>query len=162
MNLKLVKLDNFLGSEASVYTLKDLGNNKTLFDNFIWENINSFKSELNDIVLRLKEIGKHTGAREQFFKTKEGKPGDGVCALFDIPDSNLRLYCIRYGSTLIVLGGGGHKPKTVLALQEVPKLEEENKIVKIVSAQILERLKNKEIEYTNNYMDFEGDLEFYL
>src|SRR5665647_2827517 len=111
MEYKLVKLSKFSGNEASVYSIYLKDERRTLFDRFLKENINSFKSELNDIVVRLKTIGHDTGARKQFFKTNEGKPGDGVCAFYDIPKSNLRLYCICYGTLLVVLGGGGYKPK---------------------------------------------------
>ena len=62
---------------------------------------------------RIRTINEKTGARESFFKPNEGKPGDLVCALFDIPNSNLRLYCIRFGNSLIILGGGGEKKKTI-------------------------------------------------
>ncbi len=160
MNLELVKLIEFSGEEASIYTLLDIDEEKTLFDKFILENKNSFKSEIKNILMRLNSIGKKTGAREQFFKLKEGKPGDLVCALYDEPDSNLRLYCIRFGKSLIVLGGGGHKPKTIKALQENPKLTAENKILVKVSNEIYKRLKDKDIFYTNDGLDFEGELEF--
>lgn len=38
--------------------------------------------------------------------------------------------------------------------------KKENYFLRKLSAQITERIKDKEIEYTNNYLDFEGDLEF--
>ncbi|MBK6979124.1 MAG: hypothetical protein IPH28_20170 [Cytophagaceae bacterium] len=59
--------------------------------------------------------------------------GDGVCALYDDPDRNLRLYCIRYGKQIVVLGGGGHKPKTIRALQEDEKLKQENYLIRNIS-----------------------------
>ena len=160
MNLELVKLDNFSGKEASVYTLLDTEEGETLFDKFILENKSSFKSEINNILMRLNTIGYKTGAREQYFKLKEGKLGDLVCVLKDDPDKKLRLYCIRFGKSLLILGGGG--PKTTRTLQEDRKLNEENSILVDISKQIYERLKNKEIFYTNDGMDFEGELEFEL
>ena len=124
------------------------------------ENGNSFKSETKNIIERLISIGHKTGARSQFFKEWEGKPGDGVCALYDKPDSNLRLYCICYGTQLIIIGSGGHKPKTIRALQEDTKLTEENALIKQISQQITRRIKDKEIRFTPDYLDFTGDLEF--
>ena len=88
-------------------------------------------------------------------------PGDGVCALYDDPDKNLRLYCIRYGSLIVILGGGGHKPKNIKALQEDEKLTKENNLLKAISQEISSRIKDREISYTNDHMDFEGDLIFY-
>ena len=102
MKFKLVKLKSYSGKEASIYSVYMEDLQKTLFDVFLEENKTSFKSELKDILKRMSVIGHKTGAREQFFKTKEGIPGDGVCALYDDPDKKLRLYCIRYGKQLII------------------------------------------------------------
>jgi len=160
MRYRLVKINKLSGYEASLYSIYLEDEQRTLFERFLEENKNSFKSELTNILLRLNTIGHHTGARKQFFKSDEGKPGDGVCALFDIPKSNLRLYCIRYGSLIVILGGGGFKPKTIRALQEDKKLEDENSLMRKISLDIRKRMDDKEISFTDDYMDFEGDLIF--
>jgi hypothetical protein len=160
MKCKLVKLDQLSGNEASIYSVAIEGEGGTLIDKFINENISSFKDETKNIVQRLNTIGHKTGARIQYFKVNEGNPADGVCALYDNPESHLRLYCIRFGAMLLVLGGGGPKPKNIRALQENDKLQQENYFLRWLSTQITERIKEQEIRYTNQYYDFEGDLEF--
>ncbi|MBS3774421.1 MAG: hypothetical protein KGY70_04495 [Bacteroidales bacterium] len=155
---KLVKEEKLSGTEASVYSVFLINERETVFDQFINENKNSFKGELKDIVQRIKVIGNKTGAREQFFKLKEGKPGDGVCALYDHPDKNLRLYCIRYGKTLIIVGGGGEK--ITQTLQEDSKLKEENYFLRQVAKDIQDRMQEDEIEFSDDYMDLMGNLEF--
>jgi hypothetical protein len=160
MNYKLVKIIELSGSEASVYSLYSEDEKCTLFEKFISENTTSFKSETIDILKRLKSIARKEGAREHYFKIREGKPGDLVCALYDMPKGNLRLYCIRLGGSLIILGGGGHKPKTIRALQSDPKLSFENRLMVKLSDELLQRIKSKEIVYVNEYMDLEGDLDF--
>ena len=130
----------------------------TTFDLFIQENKNSLLDELKDIISRLKVIGSKTGAREHFFKVDEGKPGDGVCALYDNPDKKLRLYCIRYGTQIIIIGGGG--PKNVQKLQDDEKLEIENSFLRELSALISERIREGEIRYSDDYKEFIGNLEF--
>ena len=160
MNYKLLKLDKFSGSEASVYTIMLIDEGVSLLERFVSENSISHKDETKDILARLITIGHKTGAREQFFKFKEGKPGDGVVALYDKPDSNLRLYCIRYGSLIVIVGGGGYKPKSISALQEDPKLTAENAILLKVSKDIQNRTKERAIKFINDGMDFEGDIEF--
>lgn len=162
MKYQLVKLEELSGKQTSVYSLLIDDETITLFERFIIENNNSFKSEITDIIKRLNTIAHKEGAREHFFKINEGKPGDLVCALYDKPNSNLRLYCIRYGTSLIILGGGGHKPKTIKALQENEKLTYENAILVALSKEICKRQKDKEITFTNNFCDFEGDFEFDL
>ncbi len=52
MNLELVKLNNLSDKQASIYSLLVKETNHMFFDKFISENINSFKSEITDIVQR--------------------------------------------------------------------------------------------------------------
>ncbi|WP_417610095.1 hypothetical protein [Owenweeksia hongkongensis] len=160
MKCELVKIEKHCGNKASVYGVYLTDERKTLYDKFQIDNLPKFKSEIVDIVKRIHVIGKSTGAREHFFKLKEGKPGDGVCALYDNPNSNLRLYCIRYGSVLLILGGGAEKPKNIRRLQESDKLTSENYLLRELSIQITERLHSGEIQIINEGMDFEGDLKF--
>lgn len=160
MKFKIVKINNLSGNKAGVYSVVLNGDEETLLNKFVRENKISFKSETKDILKRLYSIGHTTGSRNQFFKEWEGKPSDGVCALYDNPDSNLRLYCICYGTQLIIVGSGGYKPKTIRALQEDAKLTEENSIIKEISQQITQRIKDKDIRFTPDYMQFTGDLSF--
>lgn len=162
MEYKLVKLTQLSGDEASVYSLYVEDEQQTLYERFISENVNSFKSEIIDINERLKIIGNDNGARESYFKIHEGVPGDGVCALYDSPNKKLRLYCIRYGTLLVIIGGGGEKPKNIKALQEDPKLTEENDLMKRISQDITQRLKDRDIKIINDGLDLEGDLIFNL
>jgi hypothetical protein len=157
----IVKINKLSGSECSIYTIEsDNTETKTFLDRFIDENINSFKSETLDLIKRLHTIGHKTGARLQYFKINEGVPGDGVCALYDAEESNLRLYCIHYGKQLIIVGGGGHKPKSIRTFQEDEKLKRENYFLRRLSKMITERIKDKEIEYSDDDMDFDGNLTF--
>lgn len=160
MRIQLVKLDQFSGEQASVYSIIYDHDDITLFEKFIIENENSFLSELKNISIRLRTIGNKTGARETFFKSYEGKPGDLVCALYDEPKSKLRLYCIRYGTTLIIIGGGGPKQKSIRSLQEDSKLMEENQIMRTISEFILKKIKDKSLSFSEDYYDFEGTLDF--
>ena len=86
----------------------------------------------------------------------EGKPGDGVCALFDVPNSKLRLYGIRFGSIALILGGGAEKPKNIRSWQEDQNLSKQATIMLDVSRAISDKIKNKEIILENNC--FKGDL----
>ena len=161
MKYRIVKLTNFSGKEASVYTIKDLSTNETLFDQFIKNNLSSSSREIKNILIRLQTIGNETGAREHFFKIKEGTLGDGVCALYDKPKSKLRLYCIRYGMNLIILGNGAPKSKQIRTFQDDDKLTEANYFLRRLSKEIKDRTTAGEICFTNDGMDLEGNLNFY-
>ena len=160
MKCKLVKLTKLSGKKASVYSIVLNDEPETLLGKFIRENISSFKGETKDILMRLHTIGHLTGARIDFFKQYEGKSGDGVCALYDAPDSNLRLYCIKYGTQIVVIGNGGPKPKSIRTLQQDEKLSDANYFLRWLSEQITQRIRTRDIEYTNDYLDFSGNLEF--
>ncbi len=160
MKCELIKIDELSGNKASIYSVIIDEDDVSLFEEFIDENIDSHLSEINNITQRLKTIGTKTGAREQFFKINEGIPGDGVCALYDDPKKKLRLYCIRYGTMIIVLGGGGPKPKDIRALQENEKLTEENYLLRAISQKITEKITDKDIRLSTYTNDFEGELSF--
>ncbi len=102
-------------------------------------------------------MAKTTGARETFFKTNEGVPGDGVCALYDDPDKKLRLYGVRYGNLVVILGSGGEKPKTIRALQESKKLVDENSMVKRISKGVMKAMKDKYLRWSANGDEIECD-----
>jgi hypothetical protein len=93
MNYSLVELDSISGSKASVYSLLSKEDNKTLFEKFIEENKISHKDEVENIINRLTIIGNKTGAREIYFKLKEGNIGDGVVA-FMITLINIYAYTV--------------------------------------------------------------------
>jgi hypothetical protein len=160
MKFKIVQLSQFNGNKAGIYSIYVFEEQKTLFECFLRENMVTFKSEIININKTIVAINKKTGARETFFKLNEGNPGDGVCALYDNPDSNLRLYCIRYGSSLIILGGGGFKPKNIRKLQDDEKLLKENYLLRNISALITERIKTEEIQFSDDENQLYGNLEF--
>jgi hypothetical protein len=145
------------GPCANFYTIKIDGDKLTLFEKFINENKTKHKAELLNIRNRVTIMAKTTGARETFFKTKEGAPGDGVCALYDDPDKKLRLYCVRYGKLLVILGSGGEKPKGMKALQESVKLTNENNLVKRISKGVTKAMKDKYLKWSYDGMDIECD-----
>ncbi|WP_010662950.1 hypothetical protein [Marinilabilia salmonicolor] len=160
MKFRIQKLEQFTGEQAGIYSIFLEDEQQTMFERFLKENISLFKSEIIDITQRIRAINEKTGAREQYFKFKEGIPGDGICALYDLPEKHLRLYCIRYGSSLLILGGGGLKEKDIRAFQENEKLTEENYFLREVSDLITERIKDGEIEYTADYTQLTGNLDF--
>lgn len=158
MKFEVVKDIDLSGRKCSIYTVFVEEYGQTLFERFLEEWSTDFYTDIQNILDRLDVIAHNTGARQIYFKEKEGKPGDLVCALFDTPGKNLRLYCIRYGAMLILLGGGG--PKEKRAWQDDEKLKSEAEWMIEVSRRIYERQLNKEIWFSNEDMDFEGDLKF--
>ena len=157
MKFKIVKLRQLSGKKATLYTVLLEGERKSLFERFLDENENDFSDEIVDIIDRLGVMANQVGAIKPFFKENEGRLGDLVCALYDSPKANLRLYCLRLGNAVIILGGGGRKLKTIRAFQEDDKLSKENSLMRLISKLLNEKMKEGEIFWLND-LELGGDL----
>ena len=157
MKFELIELENLSGPKATFYSVLIDDDSETLFEKFYEENKDIFREELKSIVKTLDIIALDNGARRTYFKENEGKLGDLVCALYDTPKSNLRLYCIRLGNTVIILGSGGQKSKSIKALQEDEKLTKENYLMRTLSDLLYKKIKEGEI-YWQDEMTLAGNL----
>jgi hypothetical protein len=160
VKFEIIKVSQLSGTRATVYSVIVNDAPQTLFDQFLVENSAEFLPELQDIIGRIKVMGQKTGTIETFFRKPEGKAGQDVFALYDSPGSKLRLYCIRLGNVALILGGGGPKPKGVIAFQDDPKLKEENYILREISDRLTQRIKEKDIWWSSDGMELEGELTF--
>ena len=106
MKIRLKEIADFKGNKVHYYSVYVDDEKYTLFEKFLFDNIESNRKQVNSILIRLTEMKKHYGAREHFFKMSEGKVGDGICALYE---KDLRLYCIRFNNSIVLLGNGGIK-----------------------------------------------------
>lgn len=86
MEYEIVKLSLLSGTQCTEYSIIPERGGLTLYDVFINENIADFREEVRDINNRLKLIGTKHGASHSYFKHFEGRYGDGVCALYDLPE----------------------------------------------------------------------------
>ncbi|MEA5426862.1 hypothetical protein [Arcicella lustrica] len=158
MKFRLVKIEKLSGQKTQVYSIIMNDEDKNLFEHFLEENSPNFRNELTEILSRIKSIANKEGAKEYFFKKAEGKLGDGVEALFDESKRKLRLYCIRYGSVILILGGGGSK--NVRALQDDPKLKQENYLLRSISKRLSQAMQDGDMQWNSNYTDFIGTFIF--
>jgi len=158
MFYEIVELEPFSGSMAKIYSIIPKGAEYSLFDEFVMENEIGHKMEIKDILKRLMQIGWETGARESFFKHHEGKHGDMVCALYDMPGKNLRLYCIRFGKVAVILGGGGMKSKVIRAWQEDDKLSNAANLIIKYAQDIYTRMEDGEIYWSEDRSELLGNL----
>ena len=102
-------LRTFSENKASVYSIATEEIEGTLFDRFLVAYKSLYLENVLDILGRLRSIGE-VGAKEHYFKMDEGLHTDDlVCALFDLPDKNLRLYCIRLYKHIVIVGMEGLK-----------------------------------------------------
>ena len=160
MKYELIELEEFSQNRVRIYSVLPQNSDKALFDLFLDENTPNHKDEVDDIYLRLESISEETGLREHFYKSGEGNWGDEVCALYDKPNSHLRLYFIKVNSCIIILGGGGHKRKEIRAYQEDEKLNAEAGLMKEISKAVFDRITNKEITIDQRNNSLIGNLIF--
>jgi len=138
-----------------------MGEDETLFEMFVDENKLEFKNEIKYILQTIFQIGHTTGARSSFFKQHEGKYGDFVCALFDVPEKNLRVYCIRFGMVAVILGGSGEKAKGVRAWQDDEKLSIEANLMIDYAKDILQRIDEGDLYWSKDRTELQGNLKNY-
>ena len=140
MRVELIELEVFDCGVGHIYSVAIDGSDNTLFDLFLEENDEKFRKELGTIMIKLNTMSGKTGFGDFYFKLNEGKPGDGICAITDVK-GKLRLYCIRFGNVLLVLGGGG--PKTTRTYQEDDKLYSENMLLRLISEAMTKAIKDR-------------------
>lgn len=156
MNFELIKNDSLSGQKAVIYSVRIEDEVETLLEKFVAENVTDYRDQVRELLLRLQQIGHNTGARETFFKPNEGKPGDGIEALYDTDKKNLRLYCIRNGRVAVIVGGGG--PKTTRTWQEDPKLKVANELLQLISKTIIQALSAGDLRWSADGLTLEGEL----
>ena len=161
MKFKLIEIPYLSGRRCKVYSVLIDGEEKTLFEKFTEENEDFFPEEIDAIFQDLADIGQNIGARDHYFRSKkEGILGDGVEALFDRPHANLRVYAVRYGSVLLVLGGGGYKSKEIRAFQEDPKLTKENYLMRQIANTLYKAIRSKDLRWNRKGDNFEAPFYF--
>lgn len=159
MNYEIVPLEEFSGYRATIYSVLPEGTDLTLFDSFVDEFSTDFKDEILSIADLLEDMGNKFGIRENFLKLNEGRPGDGIVALYDNPDKCLRLYGIRFGMGILILGSGGDKKTRTW--QEDPKLSDEMTLLMSISNDLNSRISSKEVYFSADGTQLQGNLTFY-
>lgn len=146
MGFRIVEIEELSGPECKIYSIAyDGDGGDTLFDEFLDRLDADYPEELDEIWAKLLFMGKEGGARIQFFRENEGVPGDGVVALLKESGYPLRLYAIRYGTILLILGSGGYKNPNISAWQDDAILTKYASEMINISAKITERIKEKDI-----------------
>lgn len=77
MNFRVVKLEDFSGVQATIYSVildEDEHNGTTLFDHFVTENIKKHHEEVKDIASRLKPLGIKQARATISLKTGKANP----------------------------------------------------------------------------------------
>ena len=158
MKYELVKIEELCGEKLTTYSIASEGNDTTIFEEFLSDYSSSHTSEINQIVDMFVEMKERFGAREIYFKSMQGSPSSQLVRLKHKTIKELRVYCIKLGKSIIIVGGGGVKPSDKKALQEVPELKKQNYFTREISKELESKIKNKEITYNSDYTELLGEL----
>lgn len=146
MGFRIVEIEELSGPACKIYSVAfDGDGGDTLFDEFLDRLEADYSKELDELWASLAFMGREGGARIQFFRENEGEPGDGVVALLKESGYPLRLYAIKYGTILLILGSGGYKDPNIAAWQDDAILTKHATEIIHISAKITERIKEKDI-----------------
>jgi hypothetical protein len=133
------------------------GRVEQLVNRFIERYRPEYEQELINIAARLRSMGNKTGCLECFFKLDEGlKVDDMVCALYDIPDRFLRMYCIRPSEQILIVGDGG--PKHTRTWQQDPQLKKAVEEMMAVSEILRTKMDFGDLWISDSGLQLEGDL----
>lgn len=145
---------------------------RSLFEEFVEQQTGTNPEKLNHILMWLKVIGEKHGAQEDLFRHEQyqgeavGVPPEGVNRepVFTENDeavpNNLRLYCHRLNSDVVILLGGGLK--TSDKAQNCPNVKSHfilaNQLTKIIDKAFQEN----EIHWIDNDTDIDYDNDLIL
>ena len=162
-SFKIVKIENLSGPAASIYTIQFKDDRSSLFGQFVEKYRPNYPREVNRIISKVWNMGHEFGIQDHLIEPFEGKPGDGVCTVFDTDNAGrkltLRLYGISFGHLILILGSGAPKIG-IKALQENKELCRENYLLRDISNLITDRIREREIQIHPYRNEFYGDLEF--
>lgn len=138
-------IDLHEGQYANLYVIKLIENDSTEFDKFIDDPDVKSDPNFDEFIQRLYNIADRHGCKASFFKD-ESTRDNPICALFH-SDSDLRLYCIRYNLTLLIIGGGGLK--STRTYQEDERLNHCVQLLEDFWTRFDEHVKSGEIEISD-------------
>lgn len=148
MKFSVEEINEIKGNKAHLYTIRLVGSDSTLLDDFINENA-EYIDDLNLLLSKMRVMVERTGCPDNLFKVNEGIPGDGVVALYS---NRLRLYCLRHGNVALFIGSGGYKPHsdTNNSYQAFPVLNEKAKQMKEIAKIINKAIIDKDVFIDDN------------
>ena len=133
------------GNKAVIYSVCLNDETLTEFEKFCLQDSIKDQKEYDELLVRLEYIANKTGAQEQFFKKNESKLSDSVVVL---KRKQLRLYCIRFGNTILILGGGGIKKTRTY--QEDEQLDSIVKMMSYISDTLDQSILDHDTEIKND------------
>lgn len=150
---KIFRLQEYYVAEKCAFlTVKFSDETDNAYNLFVDKFRDSYYGVLEDIDSRIVNMAELTGAQEEFFKSE----GSNSVVRF-IKTGSLRIYCLRYGNTCIILGGGGTKEVHQRTYQDSEVLKRAVKILQVIDKDLV----GEECDFTNlrKYLDIDFEVD---
>lgn len=141
-HLKFSIVEFIIGGKAKFYSIKFDGEELSEAEKFFDSLSEEYSKGAEALAQKIERMAERVGCPDYMFKMSESKRTDNICALYD---EELRLYCLRYGNTTVILGNGGVKPKGIRTYQEKEDLYEAVKALQGIEPVIYQEIISKEL-----------------
>ena len=163
MAIELKRLTHYSGEKASVYAVLNTANNTHPFADFLRRYAGSiYEDKAMNLVGRIKSMGTKTGVIDEFLKLNESEikgKAENMCALFDKPKKEMRLFCIKISNKIIVIGDGAPKPPNIIKWQQCPTLSKAARYMMLISEAIKSKVNSGSLSISSDGMSFKGNLK---
>ena len=136
--------------KLAIYIIRFEGEDVNETDAFLQKHFELGFIEDIQIIKRWIENLENRGAREEYFRPEKRARAGPKSA------SKLRIYCIRCHENLIILDGGGIKKGQYAQSGEDTNYSFE--LMNAIDAKFVEKLSDRDINYSNDSMGLEGEL----
>jgi hypothetical protein len=153
VKFSIINIEPLSGSKAQVYSIKFEDKYASELTIFVHKFHDTHPQIIDEAIQRIKLIAQREGIQNSFFR-RESSESHNVFRLLETKD--IRLYCIKFGETLLLFGSGGIKKNKTKKLKENPYLENEVKKLQKVEDSINKRIKSGQLSITS--VGFIGNL----
>lgn len=129
-----------IGKQSSFFTIQFVDESENYYNLFVDKFYSNYSKIIDDVDDRIERMATRTGIRDGFFKD------EGPNSVFKFQETDeLRIYCLKYGSISIILGGGDTKENNVRTYQDKEELFFEVKLLRAIDQCLLEN----DIDFTH-------------
>lgn len=154
MKFSIINIEPLSGTKANVYSIKYEEKYASELIIFVHKFHDSHPQIIDEAIQRIRLIAQRDGIQDSFFR-RECSETHNVFRLLETKD--IRLYCIRFDTTILIFGSGGIKKIKEKKLKDNPHLEKEVKKLQKIEDAINKRIKSGELSITSE--GFIGNLD---
>jgi hypothetical protein len=154
VKFSIINIEPLSGPKAKIYSIKFEEKYASELIVFVNKFHDSHPHIIDEAIQRIRLIAQREGIQDSFFR-RECSETHNVFRLLETKD--IRLYCIKFDSALLLFGSGGIKTIKKNKLKDNPHLEKEVKKLQKIEDAINKRINSGELSITSE--GFLGNLD---